>query len=171
MYYGIDFETFGTRDIKTRGLDNYVSDPAFSALICSIAYLENGRVRVMTFDFVQRRFASSQILAADLPAIKGLEGCFASAAAGRLWAVGWFGVLLGHAQPLAGWGFSPERMAACRRAISTAQRAQSAPLSCMRTSAWSSFSVVRMPLAIGTPVASCTSMTARQLSLLTTSKW
>ena len=54
MYYGMDFETFGTRDIKTRGLDNYVSDPAFSALICSIAYLADGRPRTTTFDFVQR---------------------------------------------------------------------------------------------------------------------
>jgi hypothetical protein len=58
----------------------------------------------------------------------------------------------------------------CRLAISTAAWAQSLPLGCMRTSACSSVSQVRMPLAIGTPVCNCTSMMARQESLETTSK-
>jgi hypothetical protein len=101
-----------------------------------------------------------------------LQYRFARTATGGFRAVSRAGALngLGHDGDPSGCGASPERMRACRRAISTAQRAQSAPLPCIRASAWSSSSVVRMPLAMGTPVVSCTSITARQLSLLTTSK-
>jgi hypothetical protein len=56
-------------------------------------------------------------------------------------------------------------------AISIAASAQSAPFSIMRASAWSSFSVVRMPFAIGTPVSSCTVMMPPQDSFDTISKW
>ena len=58
-----------------------------------------------------------------------------------------------------------------RRAISTAAWAQSAPLTCMRERAWSSSSVVRMPLAMGTPVSRVTRVRPAPCSLETSSKW
>src|SRR5690606_28559876 len=67
--------------------------------------------------------------------------------------------------------FSVHRSAFSRLAISTAHSAQSSPFSRMRTMAWSSFSVVSTPLAIGTPVSSPTRVMPAAISLETISKW
>ena len=48
-YIGMDFETFGAVDLPKRGLDNYVKDPSFQPLICSVA--QRGAPPV-TYDFV-----------------------------------------------------------------------------------------------------------------------
>src|ERR1017187_4969911 len=58
-----------------------------------------------------------------------------------------------------------------RLAISTAAWAASMPFWSMRSRAWSSFSVVSTALAIGMPVASCTSMMPRADSPATIWKW
>ncbi len=72
-------------------------------------------------------------------------------------------------------GAPPCRLAAhlsarIRLAISTAACAQSLPFSRMRTSAWSSSSVVSTPLAIGTPVSSVTRVMPLPISFETSSK-
>ena len=35
--YGLDFETFGTRDLPTVGLENYLADPEFRPLLAAVA--------------------------------------------------------------------------------------------------------------------------------------
>ena len=37
MFQGLDFETFGSRDLRTVGLDNYIRDPLFTPLLASRA--------------------------------------------------------------------------------------------------------------------------------------
>lgn len=45
MFQGLDFETFGSRDLRTVGLDNYIRDPLFTPLLASRAYrLEDGNI-------------------------------------------------------------------------------------------------------------------------------
>src|SRR5690606_29913560 len=102
--------------------------------------------------------------AGELPLVKALHRVFAGASACRLHDV------------LQAWARGCElvqRDAATARnrfAISTATSAQSRPLTLARTSACSSSSQVRMPLAIGTPVSSCTRAMPAADSLLTISK-
>lgn len=54
MHIGIDFETYGSRDLSTVGLDNYVNDPNFRPLICSTAYRDSHGVPVLkTYQFIR----------------------------------------------------------------------------------------------------------------------
>lgn len=48
--FGLDFETYGTRDLRTVGLDNYLSDPEFRPLIAAVydTHVDDGRV----YDFL-----------------------------------------------------------------------------------------------------------------------
>lgn len=47
--YGLDFETYGTRDLRTVGIDNYMADPEFKPLIAAVVH--NTGVEEM-YDFV-----------------------------------------------------------------------------------------------------------------------
>lgn len=47
--YGLDFETYGTRDLRTVGIDNYMADPEFRPLIAAVVP-ENANEEV--FDFM-----------------------------------------------------------------------------------------------------------------------
>lgn len=61
-YTGIDFETYGSRNLPKVGLDNYVTDPQFRPLICSVAYRDyKGNVRLKTFDFVSRAYKDQHL--------------------------------------------------------------------------------------------------------------
>lgn len=53
-YIGIDFETFGSRDLTKVGLDNYISDPKFKPLCCvlTIPAPDPGSPKVEVFEFV-----------------------------------------------------------------------------------------------------------------------
>lgn len=53
--YGLDFETFGTRDLPTVGLENYLADPEFRPLLAAVAW--GDKPRDMIFDFVCDPFA------------------------------------------------------------------------------------------------------------------
>ena len=48
-FIGLDFETFGAVNLPKYGLDRYVHDPSFEALIVSV---DDGNRR-QTFDFVR----------------------------------------------------------------------------------------------------------------------
>jgi len=52
-YIGLDFETYGSRNLTKVGLDNYINDPSFKPLIASINYLDlDGLRQRKTFDFI-----------------------------------------------------------------------------------------------------------------------
>lgn len=58
-YIGLDFETYGAVNLPTHGLDRYVSDLSFQALIASACErAADGRMTTMSFDFVEDRAAS-----------------------------------------------------------------------------------------------------------------
>ncbi len=50
---GLDFETYGSRDLRKVGLHNYVSDPHFQPLIAVVRYPNSGWLE---FDFVKNDF-------------------------------------------------------------------------------------------------------------------
>ena len=100
------------------------------------------------------------VVAADAPLVQALQGG-PGPGGGPIWRAPWRR------------GSGPYRSSdgAFRRLAISPLPGRSRSPGCMRAMAWSSFSQVRMPLAMGTPVTSWTSMTARQASLDTTSKW
>lgn len=49
---GLDFETYGERNLPVVGLDNYLSDPRFRSLVAAIVYRHNGAIVKQSFDFV-----------------------------------------------------------------------------------------------------------------------
>ena len=57
-YFGLDFETFGTRDLPTVGLDNYLADPEFKPLLAAVSWDFNA-ARSLVFDFVCDPFAEN----------------------------------------------------------------------------------------------------------------
>lgn len=49
---GIDFETYGTRDLRTVGLDNYVADPEFRPLLCAVVPQRGTNWQPFVIDFM-----------------------------------------------------------------------------------------------------------------------
>ena len=47
--YGLDFETYGTRDLRTVGIDNYMADPEFKPLIAAVV---DGNGTEKVYDFI-----------------------------------------------------------------------------------------------------------------------
>lgn len=66
---GLDFETFGTRDLPKVGLDNYLADPEFQVLIARMAWQSLVRAdeyRTHGYDFVADPVKARKRLAGDI---------------------------------------------------------------------------------------------------------
>lgn len=67
MTIGLDFETYGTRDLKKVGLANYLADPEFRPLTASLVFEnEHGGVHELELDFVQDHDGACQTMLLQL---------------------------------------------------------------------------------------------------------
>lgn len=66
MLIGLDFETYGSVDLRKHGLDRYVNDPHFKVLIGCATYSVDSGLRRVFYDFVKDPDAAAHRLAHDL---------------------------------------------------------------------------------------------------------
>ena len=50
--FGLDFETFGSRNLPVVGLDNYLADPKFKPLVAAVYWESELGAHNIVFDFV-----------------------------------------------------------------------------------------------------------------------